>query len=179
MKTDDLPGETGNIMKKEKHQRTWGVWLVLGISLVVAVAGVIYGWQANVNSKIANQGLATAQADEQGMSSQVALAESTAQAALRQQANAERSAQEARDQRFAHPTLATHYRYHALDVVIFSCRPFFRLAQNDLAFLIGHIGHIHRYFFYIWQIDESSIDISFDLVFKRAIWDGQGNGHNH
>jgi WD40 repeat protein len=83
-------------MNTHTNSRTWMALVILVLAVIIAIAGIIYGWQANVNSKIANQSLATAQADEQGMSSQVALAESTAQAALRQQANAEREAQEAR-----------------------------------------------------------------------------------
>jgi len=72
------------------------VLALLGLALVSAVAGIIYGWQAKTDSQFANQSLETAQAAEQRTSNQLARAESTAQAALKQQANAEREAQEAR-----------------------------------------------------------------------------------
>jgi WD40 repeat protein len=81
-------------MNTHTNSRTWMALVILVFAVIIAIAGIIYGWQANVNSKIANQSLATAQADEQGMSSQVALAESTAQEAHNAQATAESDAQQ-------------------------------------------------------------------------------------
>lgn len=83
-------------MKKISVLPVWMIVAVLGLALILAAAGIIYGWQAYANSRLANQSLATAQSAEQLTRSQLATAESAEQKAAEQQAIAESEAQKAR-----------------------------------------------------------------------------------
>ena len=84
-------------MKKHMISRSWIVFVILVLALLIAIAGIIYGWQAKASSQLASQDRSTAQAAELRANNQLAIAESAKQAALKGQANAERSAQEARN----------------------------------------------------------------------------------
>jgi WD40 repeat protein len=95
MNTNSLTEVTEDAETKEKRQRPWVMWLVSGLTLVVAIAGIIYGWQMNLNYQNANQSLSTVQAAEQLTRYQLATAVSAEQQSRRQQANAESAAQQA------------------------------------------------------------------------------------
>lgn len=83
-------------MKNRIFLHSWVIYGVLGLALILVSAGIIYGWQANTNSQLANQGLATSQSAEQLARNAQAKAESAGQRALEQQAAAEIEAQTAR-----------------------------------------------------------------------------------
>jgi WD40 repeat protein len=116
MDTDNLQGKTDHGDGKALRQdwRIWGLGVMLVLALILAVGGVIYGWQANANSQLANLNLASAQSAEQdarnaaqdsrhqlataesaGRSAigQLAIAQSQVQTALNAQATAESAAQ--------------------------------------------------------------------------------------
>jgi len=93
MDTDNLQGKTDHGDGKALRQdwRIWGLGVMLVLALILAVGGVIYGWQANANSQLSNLNLASAQSAEQD-------ARNAAREAKNQLATAEGAGQKALDQ---------------------------------------------------------------------------------